>query len=146
MISAEAIRLIIDEQISGYKTLRELLQKERECLVSFDSEAIEELSKTKDTLLFRLRLLEEERIRLVDELACGNISLTRLSEITGDERFSVMRSTLLSLVQGIEELNEFNRILIDRSLTYIKNSTKFIVSSRSGNNGERNRSALSMEI
>lgn len=121
----ETITKILNEQVKSYKLLLNLLQKERASLIDFNAEGVEELSKEKDTLVLKLRLLEEERIRLMKKFFDDEISLQKLSEITGNKTFSDIRLKLISLVQGIEELNEFNRLLIERSLNYIKTTTHF---------------------
>src|SRR5512135_2041284 len=118
MTDTWAITRILNEQVNGYKLLVELLQKERTCLLDLNAHGVEELSREKDTLVMKLRLLEEERIRLVRKHFSGDVSLRKLWEETGDDSLMDMRSKLLSLVQSIEELNEFNRLLIGRSLTH----------------------------
>jgi flagellar biosynthesis/type III secretory pathway chaperone len=125
MTAGETITKILSEQVKGYKTLVDLLQKERTCLLDLNAQGVEELSKEKDTLIMRLRLLEEERIRLVRKHFNGDVSLQKLWEQTRDDTLMEMRSKLLSLVQSIEELNEFNRLLIGRSLNYIKTTADF---------------------
>ncbi len=133
MTPVQAITSILKEQISSYKLLLDLLQRERICLVEIDAEKVEEFSKEKSTILMRLRLLEEERAKLIEEFAedrgiPGNINLQRLGELTGDSIFANLRSQLRSLLQSIEEMNEFNKILIDRSIRYFKASTGFFSS------------------
>ncbi len=131
MSTAESIRAILAEQINGYRTLLDLLRKERENLISVNSGGVEEISKEKDTVVLRLRLLEEERIRLINKFVSenrisGDVSLQRLGEITGETSFLDMRLQLISLVQGIAELNEFNRILIERSMNFVRNASRFL--------------------
>ena len=125
MKSLEAVTNILDDQVNGYKKLLELLQKERTCLIDLNAECVEEISKAKDTLIFKLRLLEAERIRLMKDFSDDEISLQRLSEITGNKKFLDTRSTLVSLLQSINELNSFNKVLLERSLNYIKSSSNF---------------------
>lgn len=128
MTSVEAIRNILNEQVSSYRLLLDLLQREKTCLRDFRPECVEELAKEKDTLVLRLKLLEEERLRLVGkflpESSLGGspeeLSLEKLYELTGDSGFRDIRSKLLSLLQSIEELNTFNRMLIERSLHYVQ--------------------------
>ncbi len=79
----------------------------------------------------RLRLLEEERQRLTKKFVeendfIGELSLQELGTLTGNNVFKKLRSSLLSLLQSIEEMNKFNSTLIDRSLNYIKTSSSFI--------------------
>ncbi|GAB4387919.1 MAG: hypothetical protein Kow0025_04230 [Thermodesulfovibrionales bacterium] len=136
MISAEGIANILDEQISSYRKLVELLQNERACLVDLDAEGMERLVKEKDTLTFRLRLLDEERTRLIGRFCeenpaagpPGELNLERLAAVTGDTGFLDMRSKLISLVQNIEELNSFNRMLIERSLGHVQSTRNFFSS------------------
>ncbi|MBI4686807.1 MAG: flagellar protein FlgN [Nitrospirae bacterium] len=121
MISTDAVNNILNEQVEGYRGLLDLLQRERACLIDFDAEAVERLSKEKDTIVLKLKLREEERKRL-----SGGISIQRLYEITGDSKLPDIRLKLISLIQGIEELNEFNRLLIDRSLNYVRSTSEFL--------------------
>jgi flagellar biosynthesis/type III secretory pathway chaperone len=131
MTSEKAIENILEEQIDTYKVFHDLLKKERTYLVNIEAEKLEEISKEKDTVIMRLRLLEEERQRLTKKFVdendfIGEISLQELGTLTGNSVFKELRSRLLSLLQSIEEMNKFNSTLIDRSLNYIKTSTSFI--------------------
>jgi hypothetical protein len=129
----DSIKSILIEQIKSYRVLLELLQKERECLINLDANEVENLSKEKDTTLLRLRLLEEERLRLIkkysaDNAIIGSVSLQSLSELTADNDFQLIRSQLTSLLQSIQELNDFNMILIGRSLSAVRQSVGFLES------------------
>lgn len=138
MTSEQAIEQILKDQISTYKSLKDILGEERRSLVDIDVENIEKISKEKDTLIMRLRLLEEERQRLLTEFTATrdvpmDINLKQLSELTGNEIFFDLRSQLLSLLQSIDELNKFNSLLIDKSLRYYTTTTNFINSFQPGN-------------
>lgn len=131
MTFEKAIEYILKEQINTYRMLRDILKKERTCLVNIDAEEIEEISKEKDTTVMRLRLLEEERQRLTTKFVIengldNNISLNDLGKLTGNNMLLELRSQMISLLQSIEEMNQFNSSLIDRSINYIKNTTNFI--------------------
>ncbi|RJQ55745.1 MAG: flagellar protein FlgN [Nitrospiraceae bacterium] len=133
MTSGKAIKNILEEQINAYKTLLDLLKKERACLVDINADKIEEISKEKDTVVMRLRLLEEERVRLMKKFAedSGDMKAGNLEELarhTGDDTFSALRLQMISLLQSIEEMNRFNSILLDRSLRHVKTSTSFFSS------------------
>lgn len=125
MTQENALAKILNEQVMGYKMLLELLQKERLCLIDLDARAVEELFKEKDVLILKLRLLEGERLRLMKECGKGDITLQELGEVTGNRTFLDVRSKLKSLMQAIEELNSFNRLLIERSLSYFRSSAGF---------------------
>lgn len=131
MTTAEDIKNILKEQIEGYRRLMGLLQQEREQLVQFNPAAVETLSKEKDTLSLRLRLLDEERKRLLEifrrEHGAGpDLTLRQIAEITKDDSLLSLRLQMVSLVQGIAELNEFNRILIERSSIVVRNALSFL--------------------
>ncbi len=132
----ELIR-ILNEELRCYRRLLEILGREKDAIVSFKPALLEEIAKNKDTLTLQLRLLEDERRRLVKELSrqySTGTSLSELYDATGDREFLRIRSELVSLLQSIEELNEINRIFIDRATLHLKTSTAFLqsVSSFSG--------------
>ncbi len=131
MTTEEDIIQILSEQVKGYRLLHDILKKEKICLVNINADEVAEISKEKDTVVMRLRLLEEERVRLVNKFTHDNeipntVNLRELAKLTGNSMFVSLRSQLLSLLQTIEELNRFNSILIDRSLNYFKTTTNFI--------------------
>jgi flagellar biosynthesis/type III secretory pathway chaperone len=150
MTPYDSIINILEEQVKTYKLLQELLHRERTCLVNIDPEKVEEISKEKDTVVMRLRLLEEERQRLIRMYADENgidseINLEELATITGNKHFPSLRSQLLALLQNIEEMNKFNSILIDRSMNFIRTNTSFFNSFVSENNGKTTGVLLSRE-
>jgi hypothetical protein len=135
----ETIKKVLLEQVQGCRLLLELLQREKMCLVNLQMEGIEALTKEKDILVLKLRLLEEERVRLLDRFvlesfpdlpdegtASQKISLLKLAELTGETIFQEIRSKLISLSQGIKELNDLNKIMIDRTLGFLKQNNNFL--------------------
>lgn len=140
MKTANEIKKVLSLQIEGYKALFELLKKERENLVDFNEQGVETLAKEKYTQTLKLRLLEEERLRLMKKLVTEingvpskngrklsvDMNINTLAEITGDSDFNGIRTLLKSLLQSIDELNEFNKVLIDRSLKYVRNNINFL--------------------
>lgn len=151
MSLAENIKSILSEQIIGYRTLRDILQRERACLVQIDPLGVEALSKEKDTIVLRLRLLEEERIRLVSAFAASQgvaeeKAFQRLTEVTPDGSFQNLRLQLVSLLQSISELNDFNRVLIERSSSMVRNALNFLGSVGINLHSSKKGSLLSREI
>ncbi len=82
MTSDKLILNILKELLSTYKILFDILHREREYLIKIESEKVEEISKEKDTVIMKLRLLEEERRRLVSKYLEEN-------NIEGELHFSV---------------------------------------------------------
>jgi hypothetical protein len=135
----ETIKKVLFEEIQGCRLLLALLQKEKVCLVNLQMDGVEALTKEKDILVLKLRLLEEERIRLLDRFVLENfpdlpdegpafqkITLLKLSELTGETIFQDIRSKLISLSQGIKELNDLNKTMIDRTLGFLKQNNDFL--------------------
>ena len=67
-----AIKNILGEQIQACRQMLELLQKEKVCLMDLKMDGVEAVIKEKDILVLKLRLLEEERIRILDSLVLEN--------------------------------------------------------------------------
>jgi flagellar biosynthesis/type III secretory pathway chaperone len=159
MALLETIKKVLVEQVKGCRLLLELLQREKICLINLQMDEIEALTKEKDILVLKLRLLEEERGRLLDRFVFENfsilpdegpafqkISLLKLAELTGEAIFLEIRSKLISLSQGIKELNDLNKVMIDRTLGFLKKNTQFLGVVYPGDSkGEKGR-LLSMEM
>jgi hypothetical protein len=139
MPQLETIKKVLNEQVQGCRLLLELLQREKVYLVNLQVDGIEALTKEKDILVLKLRLLEEERGRLLDRFVLENfpdipnegfasqrISLLKLAELTGEIIFLEIRSNLISLSQGIKELNDLNKVMIDRTLSFINKNNNFL--------------------
>ena len=139
MALLETIKKVLREQVQGCRLLSELLQKEKVCLMNLQMDEIEALTKKKDILVLKLRLLEEERVRLLDRFVFENfpnlteegptfqkISLLKLAEFSGETFFQDIRSKLISLSQCIKELNDLNKSMIDRTLGFLKQNNNFL--------------------
>jgi flagellar biosynthesis/type III secretory pathway chaperone len=134
-----AVKRVLEDEVQGCHCLLELLQRERLCLMDLQMEGVEAITKEKDLLVLKLRLLEEERIRLLDLFIQENppaasiekdpgrkITLRELSGLAGDQELMDIRSKLISLSQSIKELNAFNRLMIDRTLGLLKKNNSFL--------------------
>ena len=125
MRGLEAIKAVLSEQIRGYRALLELLQRERICLIGLNGPEVEQVAKEKDTILLKLRLFEEERLRLTREWGAqagikSDLRLKDIAEMSGDRDLSCLRSQLLSLLQGVNELNDLNKTFTERTLSFTR--------------------------
>ena len=159
MVLIESIKKVLFEQVQGCRLLMELLQREKVFLLDLQMEGIEALTKQKDILVLKLRLLEEERERIVDRFLLENfpnlsaegsssqkMSLQKLADLTGESFFQDMRLKLISLSQGIKELNDLNKVMIDRTLGFLRKNNQFLGLVYPGTSrGEKGR-LLSMEM
>jgi flagellar biosynthesis/type III secretory pathway chaperone len=146
----ENLKNILAEQVGSYSVLLDILHRERAHLLNLDAPEVEHISKEKDTIVLRLRLLEEERLRLMKKLSAESgigcdTTLRMLSELTGDDTFQFIRLKLVSLLQGIREMNGFNRVIIERSLTAVKNTLLFLEPFDRRGNQTRKGALLSKE-
>jgi flagellar biosynthesis/type III secretory pathway chaperone len=134
-----AIKNVLGEEVHGCRQLLEILQREKICLLDLQMEEVEAIVKEKDILVLKLRLLEEERKRLLDRFIRGTPfphsmdqkdgpkpTLLDLAEITGENSFKDVRSKLISLSQSINELNDLNRTMIDRTLGFLKKNNNLL--------------------
>ncbi len=155
----KALKKILVEEVQGCRLLLELLQREKRCLLELQMEGIEALTKQKDVLVLKLRLLEEERERLLGIFLLRNfpdfltegapsrkITLQKLAELTGEIFFQEMRSKLISLSQSIKELNDLNKVMIDRTLVFLKKNNQFLGMAYPGSSQDDKGRLLSVEM
>lgn len=112
---------------SHLKEQRDVLLKERECIVKNDIEGLLECVKTKETLFLKGKILEESREDLrkrLEALAGRGRSLfeVALSEARREERESLMRSReeLRELAGQVGHLSEGNSYLLRSALGRIE--------------------------
>lgn len=116
---------ILNDLIKYYTLLYELLKKEKIYILNIDVDRIIEITKEKDTLLLKLRLLEDEKKRLISKLVKDEIAINKILECKKNRFISDSFLKLTSLIQDIKKLSAVNRILISRSLGYINNISNF---------------------
>ncbi|MGE5238251.1 MAG: flagellar protein FlgN [Chloroflexota bacterium] len=150
MTTLGCLKSVLVEQMKGYNLLLGLLQRERSSLLSLDALQVEELSKEKDTVIMRLSLLENERVRLTKKYSqeqgiADEICLSGIAEASADEEFHALRLRLAAMLQSVCELNEYNRILAERSLSFAKNAIGLLSSLGVGDESERGAQLISKE-
>jgi flagellar biosynthesis/type III secretory pathway chaperone len=122
---------LLEHATELYQSLHVVVQQEKDAVVGLNLHQLNQACKSKDNLLLKLRILEEQREQLVYKLAsdlnCSpqKISLTRLSEWVEEPYASMLheRSTdLLSLIQNLQAANQQNKALLSHSLELIHGS------------------------
>lgn len=101
-----------------YRSLLDIVRKEKEILVAADREALEENNKIKEDLLFRLRAQDSLRARYASDLSTlvgGDAANPRLLELAQkiagtplSERLRTQHATLDMLMTRITILNKEN--------------------------------------
>ena len=107
----------------------ELLQQERDIIISLDPKALEQLLQEKEAITRGIKICDEERERILSDLGHKNKTISEVAELSGPDyrdRLSGISSKFTSIIHSITELNTFNSKLIERSLYYIKTSYNFL--------------------
>ena len=116
---------VLEDEIKVYRTLLDLVRREREVLVSAKIDDLNENNKSKELAVIKLKTLERMREKGARDLANAvgaNAENPRLLEIAFKigEPFSTklrtMHSTLELLIKRIKEINDTNEELIRSSL------------------------------
>ncbi len=148
-----------------YQSLLRVVQNEKDAVVGLNLKQLNMACKTKDNLLLKLRILEEQRQqvmdRVADELGCSSrgLTLTQLSQQV-DESYArrlLDRCTdLLALIQTLQDVTQQNKSLMSHSMQLIQGSCNLLnnlmaanpVYYRSGNvdNGDQTGRLLSGDI
>lgn len=116
----------LEELTKIYRTLLDLLRKEKELLIQSDLSSLDESNKTKEALLYKLRALDTARERYGRELAGhlnADVKTPRLLEIaqkiTGQagDRLRNQHSTLEILIRRVQEINKENETYAQSALS-----------------------------
>lgn len=115
----------LEDLVKVYRTLLDVIRKEKELLLSADAEKLMENNKTKEACLFKLRSLDSHRERYARELAHltgADASQPRLLELatklSGDrgEKLRSLHSMLELIVNRAHELNKENEVYAQSAL------------------------------
>lgn len=118
----------LESLVKVYRSLLEIVRKEKEILVSSKLEDLNENNKAKDAMLVRIRSLENQRMRCSRELAHmvgADVEQPRLLDIAvhcpvvwGD-KLRNMHSVLDLLVRRVADVNKQNEELVQAALSNI---------------------------
>jgi len=126
----ELIR-VFEKQIELHQELLTVLSKEKTSIVESNLEALNNANGEKETLILKVKNLEEKRLNLAVKIAessgesCQDITLKRLCEITGEPhstRLDDCRSRLISMIKNVRDLNEENKILLTQGVELVRGS------------------------
>jgi len=118
-----------------YQALLQVVQSEKDAVVGLNLKQLNEACKTKDNLLLKLRILEEQRQkvmdRVADELGCSSrgLTLTQLSQQV-DESYARLLldrcADLLALIQTLQDVTQQNKSLMSHSMQLIQGSCNLL--------------------
>ena len=130
----QMLSLVLETEENLYVELRDVLQRERECMVSLDPDGLEQSVEAKETLAEEARLLEESRIdvaRALAEalgLADARPTLTRLLEVLGERsgRLRDQHSRLVALLAAVSELVDANASFAREGLDQVQDTLRLL--------------------
>lgn len=120
---------VLEKELSLCVQLIELLQKEKDVIASLNPKSLELLLCDKELITAKIRVCDEMRDRILNSLGFKGKTITEIakdSEGIYKDRLSDIASRFTAAIQSISELNRFNRLLIEKSLYYIKTSYNFL--------------------
>lgn len=118
----------LDDLVRIYRSLLEVVRREREILSESRLDELNDNNKTKDALLVRVRTLENSRSKLARDLAAAtstNVDQPRLLEIAANlpieqgNKLRNMHSVLELLIRRVSEVNKQNEELVQAALRTI---------------------------
>ncbi len=130
MLVAEHLK----KEIGLYKEFITVLQKETENIVGRDYKGLYETAGLKEGLIIRIERAGRSRASLMHEAASslgiqGELKLSSVIEkVSGRIREDLMesRSTILSLLESIREINKLNSLVVKESLDNINKTLGFL--------------------
>lgn len=122
---------VLEKEFSLCTQMVELLQREKDVIVSLDPRALESLLSDKEAITTQIRVCDETRERILDVLGFKNKTISEVAKMADSgyrEKLTAIASKFTSIIHSISELNRFNSVLIEKSLYYIKTSYNFLSS------------------
>ena len=137
-IALEELVRILDAELDQYRELLYLLRAQREHFTVCNITSFEEISKRQETVVLKIKTLEEARKSIVRSIAQyfdiphEGITLAKLAGLVDkpySERCIAYQEETLSLIRDLESLRESNAYLIQHTLHYVSGVLKIFASS-----------------
>lgn len=119
---------VLEEQIKVYRTLLEVVRKEKEILVSANLDELNENNRSKEAMLLKIRALETQRMKVATELSLAlNLSaesprlleIAKHLELEPGDKLRNLHSVLELLLRRVQEYNRQNETLVQNALSNI---------------------------
>lgn len=121
----------IQQMIKMYRVLLDIVRKEKEILISANLKDLNENNKKKESLLFKLRQLEGERMKFVKDLCLHEgikkeeprlLDLAIHFEGEEGDKLRNIHSVLVLLLNRIKNFNDQNESLVRSALETVNGS------------------------
>ncbi len=122
---------LLNQEIEFYRSMLTLIGKEKDAVIKSELNALNEVGIEKENILVKLRIVEEQRTRLVTRLAekwgypFQDLTLTLVSQRVDEpyaDRLKRNSAELLFLIKSVQETNQRNKQLFEHSLELIRGS------------------------
>lgn len=125
----------LDSLVKVYRTLLDVVRKEKEILIASRLEDLNENNRAKDAMLVRIRTLENQRMKCARDLAQhvgADVDQPRLLDIAihcearWSDKLRNMHSVLELLIRRVAEVNKQNEELVQAALSSITGAMEAI--------------------
>lgn len=130
----------LKQEMGLLRMLSESLDREREILLRSDARELTEHNAKKETILLKMRMLDEIRRNTVKKISriCGTGEVADLALLASHagpaerEALLACRDSIAALAASVRERNEANREMIGLSLSHVQGTVDFLGELMSG--------------
>jgi flagellar biosynthesis/type III secretory pathway chaperone len=122
---------VIEEEREIYRSMLTLIDKESKAAVRSDIIALTTAGEEKENILAKLALIEDHRMRVVNEIADtlgyppGDLTITKISQLMGEPfagRLNQAGAELLTVLNTVKAANRRNKLLFEHSRELLRDS------------------------
>ena len=115
--------------------LRDTLKEQQQCIVGLKAAEVQSLAMRQQALWEHIKGLEEERVRLLSNsfgVKPQDVRTLRLKDLVDvavpeqTEDLKKLRSGFADIAKEVQELQRFNRALMERSKTFFREALLFL--------------------
>lgn len=122
---------LLNQEAGLYESMAAVIDKEKEAAIRTELNRLIETRKEKENILLKLRIVEDQRTRIVAKMADDlgylphDLTLTKISQLVDDpyaKRLKDCSAKLSFLIGRLQEANRNNRQLFEHSLDLLRGS------------------------
>ena len=122
---------VIEEESEIYRSMLTVIEKESSATVRSDLVVLTTAREEKEDILVKLELIEEQRRRMVNEIADAlgyppeDFTITKISQLMGEPfggRLSQAGAELLTVLNTVKAANHRNKLLFEHSRELLRGS------------------------
>jgi len=132
MTKTEDLERVLQTEAALAEALARVVAQKQEAIVGFKGEDLGTLTLREEELVKPLRQLEEERVRIASDIAGAGAPSIALRDLTGlmtkkeADRIAPHAARLRTAVQRVVRMNDQNRVLLQQSLRYVRETLRII--------------------